>query len=164
VVEVLSGRVVRNPVLVACSMGIGARVPQPIVITTSEALTASVVMILGCSVGTVDALSATAWTATGMIRIRCLHCSAPTGRTAIRKPQRSIQNRFRLSIAKSVCRITNLEESLSRTRRHAAPRSHIGCAAREAPIAVAVGAAAVWGCGGAKRRDQVVVPVFGMQD
>ena len=60
-------------------------------------------------------------------------------------------------------RITNLEESLSRIRRPCHPRSHIGCAARAAPIAVAAGVATadVWGGGDARRRDQVVVLVFG---
>jgi hypothetical protein len=43
---------------------------------------------------------------------------------------------------KSVCRITNLEESLHAQDDHAAPRSHIGSAARAAPIAVAAGVAA----------------------
>jgi hypothetical protein len=55
---------------------------------------------LGFARASVDALSARAWTATEMIRIRCRHCSAPTGPTAITKPQRSIKNRFRWSIAK----------------------------------------------------------------
>ena len=51
-------------------------------------------------------------------------------------------NRFRWSVAKIVCRITNLEESLSRARPLSARRSHIGSAARAAPIAVAAGVAA----------------------
>jgi hypothetical protein len=74
----------------------------------------------------------------------------------------SRQNWFTWSIAKSVHRITNVEESLHAKDDHAVPL-HIGCAARAAPIAVAAGFAAadVWGGGGAKRGDQVVALVFG---
>jgi hypothetical protein len=48
VVEVVSGRAVRNPVLVAFPMEIGARVAAPIVISTSKPFPA--LKILGCSV------------------------------------------------------------------------------------------------------------------
>jgi len=59
----------------------------------------------------------------------------------MRKPQRSVQIGSGGIIAESVCRITNLEESFSSIRRHAAPRSHIGCEPSGA-VAVAVGIAA----------------------
>jgi hypothetical protein len=50
--------------------------PQPIVINTSKAFPA--LKDLGLLGGSVDALSAMARMATGMIRIRCRHCPAPT--------------------------------------------------------------------------------------
>ena len=93
--------------------------PQPIVISTSKAFPG--LEDLGLLGGSVDALSAMAWTATGMIRIRCRNCSAPTGLPhRLRSPER-----------------------------------------RRLPLPPGSRAASVWGGGGAKRRDQVVVPVVG---
>ena len=152
-----------NPVLVAFVMEIGARVATAHCDHHVEGFTA--LRISGCS----------------------SHCRCPLGhgldgdgdnhyplpallsayRTdCITKPQRSMPNRFRWSVAKIVCRITNLEESLSRARPLCRPplahwlRSPSGadCRCRRGR------GRGVWGGGGAKRRDQASGLSSGMQD
>jgi hypothetical protein len=51
VVEVLACRFVEVAVFVACAGIVGQVSPQPMVMTTSEALTATLDKILGCSPG-----------------------------------------------------------------------------------------------------------------
>jgi hypothetical protein len=76
-------------------------------------------------------------------------------------------NKFRWSVAKNRCAgSTTWNNHFHAQDDQAAPRSHIGCAARPAPIAVAVGvAAAASGVAEAPSvGTKLVVRVFGMQD
>lgn len=61
-----------------------------------------------------------------------------------------------------MCRITNLEESFSRKTTMPLPARTLTAQPSGADCRnVGVAAAGVWGGGGSKRRDQVVVPVSG---
>lgn len=72
-------------------------------------------------------------------------------------------NRFRRSIARSVCRIANLEESLSGIRGPCrSPLAHWLCSPSGADaVAVRSRPRASGGGGHAKRGDQVILPDFG---
>ena len=82
-VEILACGVVEDPVLVAFAGIVGAGVAHPMVITTSEALTASVVRILGRSAAMSIPSSAMASTAMGLILSAG---SEPAERTSIWPP------------------------------------------------------------------------------